>query len=93
MNAKYKISDGFALPEPDGSARFGPRPHKLDIAAVNGIKSGLYADALDAAKALAPKYHPVDWRDKSKEERRYYIRSKRKKYNSMLNRLDPSRAS
>ena len=56
MNAKYEMRDGFAPKEPDGSAKFGPRPHPLDLEAVNGIANGVYANALAAAKALAPKY-------------------------------------
>ena len=79
------------LPEPDGRAKRGPKLHPLDVEAIAGIKSGLFAGELEAAKALAPKYRPSVWADLSNDQRRDYIKSKRKLYCRMLARLAPSR--
>jgi hypothetical protein len=78
-------------PESNGRARYGRPLHLLDIEAVSGIRSGLFDNELEAAKAIAPKYLPIIWAGMNKEERRYYIKSKRKLYEKMLTRLDPSR--
>ncbi|MBD8735705.1 hypothetical protein [Sphingomonas sp. CFBP 13706] len=87
----YEI-DLVPLPEADGAADRGPRLNPLDKEALAGIKSGLYTDAKDAAKDLAPRYKPNLWPDFSKEQRRDTIKAKQKKYDAMLARLYPSQA-
>ncbi len=54
----FDIRNDVPLPEPDGQAPRGPKLNPIDVEAVTGIKSGLYANPLEAAKALAPKYRP-----------------------------------
>lgn len=79
-------------PEPDGRAPRGPKLNPIDVEAITGLKSGVYADPLEAAKALAPKYRPNVWVSCSKEQRRDIVKDKRKKYANMMARLSPSRA-
>jgi len=86
--------EGWALlREPDGRARFGPRQlpryRELDDKAIAGIQSGVFANAKEAAKSLASLYRPNVWPDLSNSQRADYIKSKKKKYESMLKRLDP----
>lgn len=83
------IDDAVPLPMPDGRAKYGRPLHILDHEAIDGIRAGLFADELDAAKSLAPKYRPNIWINMSNEQRRDYIKSKRKHYGKILARLDP----
>lgn len=88
----FEIDDNV-LPKANGRARRGPRLHPLDSEAVEGIGSGLYPDEFEAAKALAPRYRsPQVWAGLSKEQKRDYIKSKRRQYAKMMARLAPSRA-
>jgi hypothetical protein len=87
----FDIRNDVPLPEPDGRAPRGPKLNPIDVEAIAGIKSGLYANALEAAKALAPKYRPNVWVNCSKDERRDIVKDKRRKYANMMARLSPSR--